>query len=92
MKRRAILFTMCLFLLIGLAVQSAAAMTSTTYRLDWFVPLTGGGGHASSSNYAADFTVGQTAIGSSASTNYSAGLGFWTAVWEWIVNLPLLFK
>ncbi len=62
-------------LLLGTSVQ---AMSSAHYRLDWFTPLTGGGGGAmSSAHYAADLTIGQTAIGRSASTHYRAGLGYW---------------
>ena len=62
-------------LLLGTSVQ---AMSSAHYKLDWFTPLTGGGGGAmSSAHYAANLTVGQTAIGRSASTHYRAGLGYW---------------
>ena len=69
----------CLVLVaILLLVGSAWAMESENYRLDWFTPLTGGGGGpADSAHYAVNFTVGQTAIGSSDSTHYQAGLGYW---------------
>ncbi|MBU0496255.1 MAG: hypothetical protein KKB13_30745, partial [Chloroflexi bacterium] len=57
-----------LFILLLLA-SNALAMRSTNYWLDWYTPLTGGGGGpASSTNYAVNFTVGQSAIGASAST------------------------
>jgi len=78
MKRTAIfLIVVALLLLAG----GALAMESENYRLDWFTPLTGGGGGpASSAHYAVNFTVGQTAIGSSDSTHYWAGLGYWYGV------------
>ena len=78
MKRTAILLVIAALLLL---TGSALAMSSPNYRLDWYVPLTGGGGGpASSINYAINFTVGQTVINASASTNYKAGLGYWYGV------------
>ena len=40
-ERTAILLTLVALLLLA---DSAPAMSSTNYRLDWFTPLTGGGG------------------------------------------------
>ena len=58
-------------------VQFTLAMSSANYRLDWFTPLTsGGGGAASSTNYAVNLTIGQAAIGGSSSANYATGLGY----------------
>ena len=75
MKQTAILLALAAFLLL---TGSVLAMSSTNYRLDWYVPLTGGGGGPSSStNYAVNFTVGQSVIGASSSTDYAAGLGYW---------------
>ena len=75
MKRTTILLAVIALLLLA---GSALAMRSNNYWLDWFTPLTGGGGGpTSSTNYAANFTVGQTATGLSSSTNYEAGLGYW---------------
>lgn len=71
------------WLLVGLLgalvlVGSALAMSSTNYRLDWFTLLnSGSGGTANSTNYAANLTVGQTAIYASSSTNYRVRLGYW---------------
>jgi hypothetical protein len=75
MKRATlILILIALFLLAG----SALAMSSQNFGLDWFTPMTGGGGGpASSANYAANLTVGQTVIGASASEHFGAGLGYW---------------
>ena len=79
---------------ILLLAGSALAMSSTNYRLDWFTPMTGGGGApASSASYAVNFTVGQTAIGASSSANYGAGLGYWYgAVAQFRIYLPLVLR
>lgn len=95
MKRKAILFTLLLLLLL---VQGVQAMSSTNFSLDWFTPLTsGGGGPANSAHYAADVTVGQTVIGASSSTNFRAGLGYWYGLVQQIsyffnVYLPSIIK
>ena len=74
--RRAKLFLALILLL--LLVGSVLAMSSDNYRLDWFTPLTsGGGGAASSANYAADFTVGQMASVALSSANYRGCTGYW---------------
>jgi hypothetical protein len=82
-----------LFALLLLA-GSALAMRSTNYWLDWYTPLTGGGGGpASSTNYAVNFTIGQTAISSASSSSYQACLGYWCgAVGQWRVYLPLVLR
>jgi len=79
---------------ILLLAGSALAMSSTNYRLDWFTPMTGGGGApASSASYAVNFTVGQTAIGVASSSSYRACLGYWCgAVGQWRVYLPLVLR
>ena len=91
MKRKVILSTLAVLLL--LLTSSVLAMSSTNYRLDWFTPLTGGGGGAASSaHYAANFTVGQSAIGASTSTNYGGCLGYWCGIRKYRVYLPLVLK
>ncbi len=90
-----LLIAIVVVLLGGLLLaQIALAMFSTNYRLDWFTPLTsGGGGAMSSAHYAVNFTVGQTASGASASTNYNVGLGYWYgAAGGYRVYLPLILK
>ncbi len=78
MTKRLFVILICVLLSGLLLVQIAAAMSSTHYRLDWFTPLTtGGGGTASSAHYAVNLTIGQTVIGSSTGTNYKTGLGYW---------------
>jgi hypothetical protein len=39
--------------------------------------LTGSGEVASSTNYAVNFTVGQTVVGASSSAHYGGCLGYW---------------
>lgn len=94
MTGRTLIVTAGIFLCGVLLAGSALAMSSDNYRLDWFTPLTsGGGGAASSTNYAVYFTVGQSAIGASASTSYGGCLGYWceTAV-EDSIYLPLVLR
>jgi hypothetical protein len=92
MKQKAIFLITLLLLLV--LVNGAQAMSSANYSLDWMVPLTsGGGGPAVSTNYVINYTIGQSAIGESQSTNYATNLGFW----QTFVNLlnqwlPLVFK
>jgi hypothetical protein len=70
--------TLLILIILLLLVSSALAMASPNFRLDWFTPMTGGGGGpASSAHYAANFTVGQTVVGASASEHYGSGLGYW---------------
>ncbi len=91
MKRFAMLIA--LVLMLWLAAQ-ASAMSSTNYRLDWFAPLTtAGGGPASSANYAVNFSIGQTAVGSATSSNYAAALGYWPGTQnQYKVYLPLVLR
>ena len=84
-----------ILMILLLVAGSALAMSSPNYRLDWFTPMTGGGGGPSSSaTYAANFTVGQTVIGASASENYGSGLGYWYGLLDNILRnlLPLVTK
>jgi hypothetical protein len=82
-------------LLCILLTGNVLAMSSDNYRLDWFTPLTGGGGGATSStNYAVNLTVGQTASGTSSSTNYEGCLGYWcgVAAVKYKIYLPLVLR
>jgi hypothetical protein len=68
-------------------------MSSANYRLDWFVPLTGGGGPSSSTQYAVNVTVGQTVVGASSSANYKVGLGYWYGAGiPYQVYLPVVLR
>ena len=90
MKRTLILLTLAALLLLAGAVL---AMASDNYRLDWFTPLTGGGGGpASSAHYAVNLTIGQSAIGAYVSTDHGVGLGYWYGFREYRVYLPLVLR
>ena len=85
--------TLLILIILLLWVGSALAMSSEHYRLDWFTPMTGGGGGpVSSTNYAADFSIGQTVIGPSSSEHYGSGLGYWYGLLSTISRafLPLV--
>jgi hypothetical protein len=89
--KRIMISLLVIALLLG--ASTVLAMSSDNYRLDWFTPLTGGGGGpASSTHYAADFTVGQSSIGPSSSTNYEVGLGYWYGIGGYRVFLPLVLR
>ena len=78
MSKKKMTLSAVVLLVSLLLVSSALAMSSANYKLDWFTPMTGGGGGpAASANYAINLTIGQTAIGASASANYRVGLGYW---------------
>ena len=92
MKRIAtILVLLSLFML----VSNALAMESDNFWLKWYTPLTsGGGGPASSTNYAINYTVGQTAtITNTSSPSYAGCLGYWCRVsMDFRVFLSILLK
>ncbi len=78
MKARRLTWLLVVVICALALVGSALAMSSTNYRLDWFTLLNTGGGRASdSTNYAINYTIGQTAIYASSSANYEARLGYW---------------
>lgn len=83
-----------LLICLALLNSRAQAIQSTNYHLDWFTPLTtGGGGTSSSTHYTVSITVGQTVAQTSSSTNYKAGMGFWNGFSvQYRLNLPLVVK
>lgn len=87
------LFLLTLLLLL-LATQSARAMDSTHYRLDWFTPLTtNGGGGSTSTHYALQLTVGQSVRGPSSSPLYGVGMGYWYGITDLFrLFLPLIVR
>jgi hypothetical protein len=90
MKRALVLLTLAALFLL---TSSALAMSSDNHRLDWFTPLTGGGGGpAESTNYAVNLTVGQTVIGGSSSSSYQACLGYWCGGEFYRTYLPLVTR
>jgi hypothetical protein len=94
MKKSRIRSLLLLILLLLLAMQSAQAMDSTQYSLDWFTPLTtNGGGASTSTNYAVNLTIGQTVRGSSTSAQYGVGLGYWSGITNLFrIFLPLILR
>jgi hypothetical protein len=94
MNKRLLVMLFVVLLSGLLLVQIAAAMSSTQYRLDWFTPLTtNGGGTANSTHYAVNLTVGQAVVGTSTSTNYKTGLGYWYgAGGAYRIFLPIVLK
>jgi len=91
MKRMAILIALAALILLAGGVL---AMSSANYALDWYTPLTGGGGGpAGSASYAVNFTIGQSATSNmSASTNYGICLGYWCGATENRIYLPVVMK
>ena len=94
MKKKRILPILVALLLVLWLAGSALAMTSPTYRLDWYTPATSsGGGFSISAHYAVNLTVGQAATGSASSPSYKAGLGYWPGILvQWLVRLPIVIK
>ncbi len=88
MKHKLILLALGVSLVLA---GSTLAMSSTNYRLDWFVPMTGSGGPASSAHYAANLTVGQTVSGGSSSAHYGMGLGYWYGLDQATPETPHLY-
>jgi hypothetical protein len=93
MKRTMIVLALLVVLLL-LTTISVMAMSSANYQLNWFTPLTtGGGGPSHSDTYYANFTVGQTVIGAAKSTHYGVMLGYWYGIGAWIKSfLPLILR
>ena len=90
-----IILPMLLAVAAALLIISGVAlgMSSANYRLDWATFEGNGGGPTDSANYGLGFTVGQTVIGSSSSTNYGIGLGYWYgAGGSYSIYLPLVLK
>jgi hypothetical protein len=87
-------FILVLVLLLLMLTNATSAMESANYHLDWFTPLTGGGGGAASSaNYAINVTVGQSAAGAFSGTNYDVCLGYWCGgTTQYRVFLPLVLR
>jgi hypothetical protein len=81
MKRKKMILTIILPLVLVLAAGGTAlAMSSANFKLPWDV-LSGGGGGRNSASYILGDTLGQpSAIGLSQSTDYRLGSGFWYGV------------
>ena len=92
MKKHRLIAIMLALLLTLLIVHNALAMSSTNYKIDWILAANGGGGGtATSTNYAARFTVGQAAIGTMNSASYHGTLGYWHVIFSQ-TYLPLILR
>jgi hypothetical protein len=93
MKRTTVFLAVAAFLLLA-GSTVALAMSSANYRLEWFTPGTGGGGGpAGSANYAVNFTIGQSAIGTFSSAGYEGCLGYWCGAGApYRIYLPLVLR
>lgn len=93
MNKKLSIIIIVVFAILIVGVGIVLAMESANYRLDWFTPLSsGGGGSSDSTNYAVNFSVGQVGVGSMSSTNFETCLGFWCESKFSRVYLPLIFK
>ncbi len=92
MNTRWLLITFLLLLLL-VAALPAGAMQSPAYKLDWLLPLTGGGGSLASPHFSVHLTDGQSVIGAESSPNFRDCLGFWCgAGGEYYIMLPLITR
>ncbi|MDD5093238.1 MAG: hypothetical protein PHV74_02520 [Dehalococcoidia bacterium] len=79
-RKKIILATMLTVACVLVGALATLAMSSPNHDLSWDA-LSGGGAERSSASYRLGDTVGQSsAIGSSQSTNYRLGAGFWYGV------------
>jgi len=94
MNKRRNFAVVLVILFLAIVTISVQAAQSASYHLDWFTPLTsGGGGPANSTHYAANVTLGQTASNSSDGTTFKVGLGYWSGVLQsFLLQLPLISK
>jgi hypothetical protein len=66
---RKLIFTTILLLI-------SSTVFAQTYKIDWYV-IGSGGGHAQSSSYQLDGTIGQPIVGIASSSSYTLEAGFW---------------
>jgi hypothetical protein len=94
MNKHRLIAVVLVLLCLAIVSFSVRAGQSVNYHLDWFTPLTsGGGGPANSAHYAANVTVGQTASSPSAGLNYQASLGYWSGILQnFLIRLPFISR
>ena len=84
---------MFLSLFLVLLIYPAAARPAAAH-MDWYTPMTiAGGGHAISTNFSMNLSIGQSVIGSSHSSNFELDLGYWSGLgYLYRLFLPLLHR
>jgi hypothetical protein len=87
MKRRIILLTLLVLLLMASAILAQAS----GYDMQRFV-FGAGGGHVASGNYILDGTVGQAVAGDVSIGNYRLHSGFWFDIGPIRIYLPLIMR
>lgn len=94
LPRKRLFIVFCVLLACLFLIGGAYAMSSPNYALDWYTPMnSSGGGECASTNYTAEFTVGQTAVGRTGSPGHRAHFGYWVdEVTRWMLQLPLLMR
>lgn len=87
-----ILLALLFMALLGMTTQAGS---SPNYAINWDV-VGRGGPVMASAHYAVQSTIGQTAIGSYQSPNYSMGAGYWQGYskisFPSSVYLPIIFR
>jgi len=76
MSRQQLLIVTVSLVTMSLAAVGALAASLAGFDLGWHV-IVGGGGHASSANYAVHGSIGQPAVGESSSAASQLSTGFW---------------
>ena len=76
MKHKRLALLLAILILLG-ATGGAFGMESDHYRILWNAQSTGGSGPTASTNYEANYTVGQTAIHSSSGSGMTVDMGYW---------------
>jgi len=92
MKKRMVLISAAVLLVMMVIGGVAMAQISTSYDLSWHV-LAGGGEPSTSVSFAANSTVGQATIGWVSNSTYGMGVGYWYgAMAPYRIFLPLVLK
>jgi hypothetical protein len=77
--KKRIFFVLAALLAVLLLVETAQAMSSTNYGLNWFTPFGSSAGASQSVHYQGRFTLGQSVVGAAASAHFQVRLGYWSA-------------
>lgn len=78
-------------LLVMTDVAVSENPTNPTSDLSWNV-IGAGGGHAASTSYGLEATLGQSFVGASSGSASALSAGFWQAATNYRIYLPLIIK